>query len=284
MSKTLTYKDWVMISAFLDNELSPADVKRIDNRRKADPEFQSSLDEIAYTRRLLHSLPQKRAPRNFTLSTANVKNKTPRRNLWIQPALSFVSIAAALALVVIFAGSYLLPRMGSAKTAAYAPEMAADRSNLTAEVTSTPPPIINWNPVLGMGGGDGSDVAKSGVYSGGIATGMGGGPATGIGGGAAEVPAAPQGTEPTPEPTAGALAAPLLTALPESTAQIEAQGDLSNLILGLPNPEEEGKIIEPQAVLPTRANRPLSIPVIFMIVSGIIAVIAGAAALILRRR
>jgi hypothetical protein len=284
MSKTLTYKDWVMISAFLDNELSPADVKRIENRRKADPEFQRSLDEIAYTRRLLHSLPQKRAPRNFTLSTANVKNKTPRRNLWIQPALSFVSIAAALALVVIFAGSYLLPMMGSPKTAAYAPEMAADRSNLTAEVTSTPPAIINWNPVLGMGGGNGSDSTKSGAYSGGIATGMGGGPATGVGGGASEIPIIPQSTEPTPEPTVGVLTAPLSTAVPESTAQIEAPGDLSNLILGLPNPEEEGKIIEPQTVLPTRANQPLSIPGKLMIVSGIIAVLAGAAALILRRR
>lgn len=273
MSNTMTLKDWEMISAYLDERLSPADCTRMETRLASDPDYQKSLDEIAYTRRLLRSLPQKRAPRNFTLSHSNIKVKSPIRNRWLQPALSFVSIAAAVGLVVIFAGTYLLRGAGTAKPAAYAPEMAADGYNQAAESLSTPV-IINWNPILGMGGGGGGTPSESGVYKGGV----GGGP------GMVVQQPAPESAEPTVEATVGALRTPLSTAVPEATTRTTDAGDLSSLILGLPNPEDEGKLIENETSRQSQVGLPISTQTILMIVSGVIAVLAGAAALILRRR
>jgi hypothetical protein len=273
MSNALTFKDWEMISAYLDERLSPPDCKRMETRLASDPDYKKSFDEIAYTRRLLRSLPQKRAPRNFTITPSNIKVKSPVRIPWLQPALSFVSIAAVVGLVVIFAGTYLLRGAGAAKPAVYAPEMAADGYNQTAESSSTPV-IINWNPIMGMGGGGGGTPDESGIYKGGI----GGGP------GMVVQQPAPESVEPTAEPTVGVLTAPLSTAIPESTTRTAGEGDLSSLILGLPNPEDEGKVIESESLRQSRAGLSISPQPILMIVSGVIAVLAGAAALILRRR
>lgn len=273
MSNTLTLKDCEMISAYLDKRLSPADSKRIEARLASDPEYKKSLDEIACACRLLRSLPQKHAPRNFTLTPSNINAKTPIRVPWLQPALSFVSIAAAVALVVVFAGTYLFQGAGFAKPAAYAPEMASDSYNQTTESMSTPV-ILNWNPVLGMGGGGGGTPDESGIYKG------------GIGGGAGMVvqQPAPESAEITAEPTVAVMTAPLSTAVPESSTRTAGADDLSTLILGLPNPEDEGKVIESESTRQSQAGLPISIQTILMIVSGVIAVLAGAAALILRRR
>ncbi len=273
MSMELKNKDWEMISAYLDESLSPAELKRIEARLESDPEYQKAFDEIAYTRRLLRSLPQKRAPHNFTLTPSTIGAKTPLRIPWLQPALSFVSVAATAALVVLFAGTYLLRGAGSAKPVAYAPEMATDNYNQAAETLSAPA-IINWNPIMGMGGGGGGAPDESGIYKGGI------GGAEGM---VVQQPM-PEGAAPTLEPTIGALTAPLSTAVPESSERAVEDGDLSTLILGLPAPEDEGKIVESESAQQRQPSSPISTQTILMIISGGIAVLAGAAALTLRRR
>ena len=192
MRETLNVKDWIQISAYLDEKLSTAEAARVNSRLASDPEFKQALNEIAYTRRMLWSLPKVRAPRNFTLSPEKVK--APVRQLWLQPAFSFVSIAAAAALVILFAGSYLL---GGPKTAspmvAQAPEMSAELAPDTVNKAAgepTNPPIINWNPMYGMGGGGGSDPVTDGYY----------GP--GVGGGGAEGPGFTTGATLVPENSA----------------------------------------------------------------------------------
>ncbi len=292
MSKTLTTKDWIMISAYLDNRLSPAEIEKIEIRTKNDPSFKKALEEIAYTRKMLRSLPQKHAPRNFTLSPA--KTRAPIRNPWLQPALKYVSIAAALITVVIFVSPFLLFGMPSAVSQRY------DANTLTAEkgAESTAilesPVIINWNPVLGMGGGGGAPDSGM-VYAGG----MGGGPISEEPAAEGEVvitetevptfEATPASEEEAPSiaavpstEEAPALAAPQISG--ERSVQEDTAEDLSTLILGLPDPSEQGKVIEPEQTVKRGSGESFSMRMIFVFITGGIALLSGIIALFLRKR
>ncbi len=280
MTERLNNRDWRLISAYLDGRLSPSAKAKVDQRLSENPHFKRSLDEIAYTKRLLATLPQKRAPRNFTLSNEHVK--APRRALWLQPALSFVSVAAAVMLVFVFSYGYIGGGLTRASQAPQAEMLAAD----SAFTESTAPAIINWNPILGMGGGGGDASAKE-IYTGGDGIGGAGGPGfvltnPGVGGGGpAELP----GSLPAPTEMPGGEG---LTA-PAPDEQMEAprtDSDLSGLILGLPDSEKAGTIIktsplrseppaEPQPRIPSRN--------LLMIIAGVTAILAGAGALILRK-
>lgn len=296
MTEKMNERDWILISAYLDARLSPAETSRVETRLKVDNLFKQSLDEITYTKRLLAALPQKRAPRNFTLAPDKVRK--PLRGLWLQPALSFVSIAAAVMLAVVFTFNTLGGSVARQSASPQAEMFAAE----SAAVQETAPVIINWNPVLGMGGGAADSVAKE-VYTGGDGIGGAGGPgfpitAPGVGGGP---PAGgidpllpPEVSSESPglvEPAPAAAAEPAPEALPQPAPQTQeeepaADTDLSTLILGLPEGDEAGTVIESAPLRtepPAAPPRGLPAATMLMSIAGIIAVLAGIGALILRK-
>lgn len=292
MTERLNNRDWRLISAYLDARLSPAKITKVDERLKNDPLFKQALDEIAYTKRLLAALPQKRAPRNFTLAAEKVKR--PLRGLWLQPALSFVSVVAAALLVVVFSFNYLVIGIARQAAAPQAQMLAAESAVADQEA----PVIINWNPILGMGGGDAADAKQ--VYTGGDGLGGAGGPGfpvaePGVGGGAPveEIdPSLPPEDMPAVEITdEPALDLPVEPA-PEEPAPIfmseaaPVEADPSTLILGIPQPEDTGMLIQPEQVREDPGQLParrLPARTLLMITSGIIAALAGAGAIILRK-
>lgn len=292
MSNLITDKDWIMISAYLDKALSTAEIETVEIRLEKDPSFKKALDEISYIRRMLHSLPQKRAPRNFTLSP--VKTKAPIRFPWMQPALKYVSIAAAVMTVMIFVSPFLLFGMPSAASQYYdSKALTMERSSEETGISETPA-IINWNPMLGMGGGGGTS-DDSATYAGGI----GGGPvstepgveekSTAI---ETEVPAlaaTPSPEEEVPSMAAAlpteevsSLAAPQVTG--EESAQEENAGDLSTLILGLPEPEYRGMVVETDQAAKVVSDEVFPLRMILVFISGGIALLCGIFTLILRKR
>jgi len=295
MTERLNDRDWILISAYLDARLSPADSARVEKRLEEDHLFKQSIDEIAYTKHLLAALPQKRAPRNFTLTTEKVQK--PLRGLWLQPALSFISVAAAVLLVVIFSFNYL--GLGSFRQAA-APqaEMLVAENAITEQEA---PAIINWNPVPGMGGGAAD--AKE-VYTGGDGIGGAGGPgfpvaAPGLGGGEPlEIVDPELNPEAAPEIPLPAEPAPAATAEPAPSTFAEAEAatqqgeptpdsDLSNLILGLPEEGTAGQVVATAPLREEPASQPqrtFSVPNLVMLIAGITAVLAGAGALIHRKK
>ena len=105
MNKNLTQKDYILISAYLDGELSTAQKAEVEKRLQINLELKHAMEDLAYTKRVLAAMPRVRAPRNFTLTPDKVKKtaKIPR----FQPVWGMVSAFSTLILLVIFASSRL---------------------------------------------------------------------------------------------------------------------------------------------------------------------------------
>ena len=263
MKVTLTQKDWMLISAYLDERLSNAEIGKVESRLKTDLQFKQAFTEIQYARRILRSLPMKRAPRNFTLSPQRIK--MPVRRGWFQPALSFVSATAALVLIVVFAGSTLLPMLGVTKSAApmmaLAPEAAMDTTQKLLGESTEAPMIILWNPAQGAGGGNGNEALGS--YTSG----------PGIGGGGVahtEAPVIPP--------------APMAAESPTAKTLTQTQSDPSTLILGLPEPGTGGEIINRDFSKSEPSKPALPASTFWIISLAALSLVSGVLALILRRR
>jgi anti-sigma factor RsiW len=261
MSMSLTQKDWLLISAFLDGRLSDAENTALESRLTSDPDFKTAFLEIQYTRRLLRSLPPKRAPRNFTLSAEYAKKRSLKWGL--NRFFGWASAASAVALAAIFAWSNLF--VFQAKTAAPAPMLAvapesanAESAALADETNSTAPMIITWGQ-QGRGGGGGSDSSA-------MATGLGG-----YGGGA-------------PGVAEQKLATLVPTESPMVAADLAATPDPSTLILGLPEPGTEGETLQSYTSRATDTAPRMKPSSIWMIGLGAGALVFALLAIFLRKR
>lgn len=265
MSMTLTQKDWLLISAFLDGRLTDAEKTAFESRLNSSADFKNAFHEIEYTRRLLRSLPQKRAPRNFTLSAQYVK-KTSRK--WgLNRLFGWASAASAVALAAIFAWSNLFSfqaRMAApAPMMAAAPDSAMESAPLANESTSDAPMIIIWGQpqAYGKGGGGGGDAAAAD-----LAEGLGG-----YGGGA-------------PDDVRESPVIPSVTENPEAVLMQAVTPDPSTLILGLPESETEGELLTYDTV-ETRSYKPRMQPsTIWMIALGAATLAFALLAIFLRKR
>lgn len=260
MSMSLTQQDWLLISAFLDGRLTDAENTALESRLTSDADFKAAFLEIQYTRRLLRSLPHKRAPRNFTLSAEYAKKRSLK---WgVNRFFGWASAASAVALAAIFAWSNLF--VFQAKTAAPAPMLVAapeaasmESAALADEATSNAPMIIIWGQP-GRGGGGGSDASA-------MATGLGG-----YGGG--------------PGVAEQKLATMAPTESPMIAADLAATPDPSTLILGLPEQGTEGEPIQPYIYETSDFSPRLSASSIWMIGLGAGALIFALLAVFLRKR
>jgi hypothetical protein len=86
------------LSAYLDGRLSASESAALERRLDAEAELRQVLADMRAARALLRALPTLRAPRDFTLTRAQVR-RTPLM-LLVSPAVSAVSAAAAVVLLV----------------------------------------------------------------------------------------------------------------------------------------------------------------------------------------
>jgi negative regulator of sigma E activity len=93
-------REYEQLSAYLDGQLSPKEVARLRARLQADPQMQTTLEELRLTRVALHSLPMLRAPRNFTLTRQMVGLRQPAHRP-AYPAFGFASLVTSLLLVFV---------------------------------------------------------------------------------------------------------------------------------------------------------------------------------------
>ena len=121
----MNQRDVELLSAYLDGQLKPSDSARLESRLKSDAELVSVMDDLRAARNLLRRLPQRRAPRNFTLTPKMVGKNPPMPHAY--PLFRFATTIATLLLFFTLGLNFL------------APQMAAQQS-------------------VGMGGGGGSDL------------------------------------------------------------------------------------------------------------------------------
>ena len=117
-----SFRDVELLNAYLDGELDATQRQRLESRLGSDLELKSILEELREARGVLRRLPQRRAPRNFTLTPkmAGIKPPLPRS----YPAFRYASAVAAF----LFFFSYLFsfaPRMNFSLGAAAPAAMEA---------------------------------------------------------------------------------------------------------------------------------------------------------------
>ena len=118
-------RDIELLSAYLDGQLKQSDSARLESRLKSEPELVAVMDDLRAARNLLRRLPQRRAPRNFTLTRKMVGQNPPLPRAY--PFFRFATTLATLLLFFSFGLNFL------------APQLAA-------------------SPPIGMGGGGGVDL------------------------------------------------------------------------------------------------------------------------------
>ncbi|MGB7873765.1 MAG: hypothetical protein WBL25_05230 [Anaerolineales bacterium] len=109
MTQTPSFRDVEKLSAYLDGQLKPSEIARLESRLQTDPQLASILRDLRQTRGLLRQLPQRRAPRNFTLTPKMVGQKPPLPRTY--PVFRFATVLATLLLFFTFATNFMAPRL-----------------------------------------------------------------------------------------------------------------------------------------------------------------------------
>jgi len=109
MTQTPSFRDVEKLSAYLDGQLKPSEVARLESRLQTDPQLASILQDLRQTRGLLRQLPQRRSPRNFTLTPKMVGQKPPLPRTY--PIFRFATVLATLLLFFTFATNFMAPRL-----------------------------------------------------------------------------------------------------------------------------------------------------------------------------
>jgi anti-sigma factor RsiW len=109
-----SFRDVEQLSAYLDGQLSEAEISRLESRLKSDTTLAATLADLRQARSILHRTPKRRSPRNFTLTPkmAGIKPPVPRS----VPALGWAS-AAAMVVFVVLLGTNLFSQLTSASNA-----------------------------------------------------------------------------------------------------------------------------------------------------------------------
>jgi len=246
MTTTIPPRDWETLSAYLDGQLNPKQLERLEGRLRDDVGLRSALDEIRRTSAILRSQPKLRAPHNFTLSPDMVGMPASRRaTSRAYPILRFASVLISILFVVSMAGDLYLNTFSPARMLAsqVVVQREADQSAL---------------PKIGVGGGEGNGLEDS------LA------PSVGEPVPEFEAVEAPK-EEKSSEPELGAAANDRLQATPTITATVVVQA--TQTPPATPEPE----------ALPSQVKQGWSRIRYLQIALGSLAVIAGLITFFLRR-
>jgi hypothetical protein len=125
MRKSLPLRDLETLSAYLDGQLSPRHMRRLETRLKREPDLQEALEDFRQARRVLRSVPRVRRLRNFTLTPEMVRFRSGRRAATWRgyKVVRFVAVAASVMLAAVFAGELFLGSRTSSGVA-FAPAAA----------------------------------------------------------------------------------------------------------------------------------------------------------------
>lgn len=109
MKNQITSRDYKLLSAYLDNQMSAQERARFESRINQEPALQHELHEINKTRLLLRNLPKLRAPHNYFINSEVVSNSSRvHQPFRLAPAYGIASAIATILLVLVIFGDRLL--------------------------------------------------------------------------------------------------------------------------------------------------------------------------------
>ena len=143
----MNQRDVELLSSYLDGELKPSDSARLEARFNSEPELVSVLDDLRGARSLLRRLPQRRAPRNFTLTRKMVGQNPPLPRSY--PLFRFATALATLLFFFTFGLNFTARQLaaapltgrGGADTSLYAQEEPAAAEAPATEAPATEAPL-----------------------------------------------------------------------------------------------------------------------------------------------
>jgi hypothetical protein len=109
----MTERDLELLSAYLDSALTGEERAGLEVRLAQDADLRRELETLRETKALIVGLPRLRAPRNLTLTVAQVGGVSRRSPILLSPWVSIASAAAAFLLLM--AGILLLGQAPAAQ-------------------------------------------------------------------------------------------------------------------------------------------------------------------------
>ena len=98
----ISTREWEVLSAYLDERLSPQESAALEKRLEENANLHSSLEDLRRTRSLLRDIPRMRAPRNFTLTPEMAGLRPGVRSLpTAYPVLRLTSVLATVFFVLL---------------------------------------------------------------------------------------------------------------------------------------------------------------------------------------
>jgi hypothetical protein len=144
MTKPISFRDVEKLSALLDGQLPEQERRALEIRLESDPGLASAMEAMAQSRSLLRKLPQRRAPRNFTLSPKLVARKPPLPQAYV--TVQWATALASTVFVFLLAAGALRPMAAAIQTSAAprgmgggAAEEAPAMEAATEAATEAPP-------------------------------------------------------------------------------------------------------------------------------------------------
>jgi anti-sigma-K factor RskA len=171
MNKQHPFKDWQLISEYLDGQLSAQDKARVEARFAKEPDLYQVYLEFRQTKFLLKQAKPLKAPRNFTITETQAQTIKPTSKNRFLPLFSVSSVLAILLMVFAFffeqpLSSALMGRNSAPLAAQTFALEAAPMDTVREEAPLEEPMIIQWGTSaygMGSGGGDSSALLSSGI-------------------------------------------------------------------------------------------------------------------------
>ncbi|MEX1247528.1 MAG: hypothetical protein WEA61_03535 [Anaerolineales bacterium] len=104
MMNRLPAREIEQLSAYLDKELAQRERALLEQRLKFEPALARALKELESVRASLRRAPQRKAPRNFTLTPAMLAGRQVAFVGW--GSLNLISAAATVLLLVVLVGDF----------------------------------------------------------------------------------------------------------------------------------------------------------------------------------
>lgn len=261
MLNTISARDLELLSSYLDNQLSPSELKHLQARLVLEAELQAALQGLQRTKQILSALPAHPVPRNFIIP---IEQKRPRFDIYQYfQAFRFSAIGAALVLMILLAVDFFLP---SLRMAAPTADLAAQApAAVLRESSADDPAIITWGSpqdyTFGRGGGGGGEAEPSGADT-------------------APQAAPLENTKKVPDE---ALSAPVpeQAVIPELETAPPVSG--TGPILGIPPSEQRGVVPTLSPLPAERGTVSLDVLRLMQIGFALLAVVAAILALLVRR-